>query len=453
MTPQSPPVLLDWAAEAPSSQPKNKSYPLPKRAWRGFMWVVKYWVGMIFCQTPTGAMLLIGWTYRLAQRKAIEHWWKRSGHKKSGGRFLDFLAETESTAGHIHWPNWFFAQNFKTHLKRADGTGRWRHRWNVFKALTESLRKNFWTGLGGLFNTAVFVLPAGLFMWFGWYDGWQNSFNKGYEEFFVGVSISWLGIFLFIAAMFFVPMAQARQATSGDWKAFYHFRVVWTVVRGQWFWCLALALGYVALAFPLHIMKSVPAAIVGVADQVETLRPEEVKKALENYFFWWAIYALPAYVILRIAAAKIYAHGLLRALKDSHLNETDLAPMERETLSRLNLIQAAPPVERHDVWRVAVWMGTRAGRIISGFALYFIWLGFIAQMYLFEFLKYHATGIGWIKQPLISLPWITYMPLHIEHPLAMLGGLLLLILAAIVAQKLWRFAKTLFTAPRELINR
>ncbi len=453
MISNTPPELVDRAQEPASAQPKPKTYPLPSKAWRAFMWCVKYWIGMIFCQSPTGAMLLIGWTYRLAQRFAIHHWWKRSSHQRNGGCFTSFLAESEATAGHIHWPNWFLSQNFKSRRSRDEGTSQGKHAWFFFKSLTGSLRQNFWTGLTGIFNTSVFILPAGLLMWFGWYDGWQNSFNKGYEEFFVGVSISWIGIFLFIAAMFLIPMAQARQAASGDWRAFYNFRVVWTIVRGQWFWCLALALGYLALASPIQVMKSAPMYLVGHPGQSELLTPEAAKKYLESYFFWWSIYALPAYVILRIVAAKIYAHGLLRALTDSHLVEKDLSPFEQETLSRLNLLHAAPPVERHVGWRLVLWMGTRVGRVTSGIALFFIWFGLITQIYLTEFLKHHVSGIGFFNQPLIQLPWIHYMPIHIEHPLTMLGGLLLLILAAIVARKFWHFATLMFTKPRELISR
>ena len=63
-------------------------------------------------------------------------------------------------------------------------------------------------GVGAIFNTWVLTLPAcGLWL-FAWYDGWNNSFTKGYEQAGVGPGTELLGVGLFIAAMLYVPMAQ-----------------------------------------------------------------------------------------------------------------------------------------------------------------------------------------------------------------------------------------------------
>src|SRR2546429_8683233 len=90
-----------------------------------------------------------------------------------------------------------------------------------------------------------------------WYDGWNNSFNKGYEQFSVGPGVSVLGILLFITAMLYVPMAQARQAVTGNWRCFYQFRLIRTLVRRRWFACFGLAALYALCSLPILVLLSV----------------------------------------------------------------------------------------------------------------------------------------------------------------------------------------------------
>jgi hypothetical protein len=107
-------------------------------------------------------------------------------------------------------------------------------------------------------NTWALTLPACLLWWFGWYDGWNNSFNKGYEQAAVGPLISLLGIAWFITAMFYVPLAQARQAVTGEWRSFYQFRLIWKIVRDRWVYCVLLAVLYALLSVPLSVLKTSP---------------------------------------------------------------------------------------------------------------------------------------------------------------------------------------------------
>jgi len=74
-----------------------------------------------------------------------------------------------------------------------------RYLWTILKALGQSLWMNVRLGVQSVFNTWLLTLPACVLMLFGWYDGWNNSFNKGYEQFLVAPGISWLGMMLFIA--------------------------------------------------------------------------------------------------------------------------------------------------------------------------------------------------------------------------------------------------------------
>src|SRR5947207_8578896 len=67
-------------------------------------------------------------------------------------------------------------------------------------------------------------------MMFSWYFGWHNSFNKGYEDAFLGLLSGLLGSFLLILALIYVPMAQAHQAAAGEIAAFFQFRVVMRLI-------------------------------------------------------------------------------------------------------------------------------------------------------------------------------------------------------------------------------
>src|SRR5438445_5225371 len=131
-----------------------------------FTW--KYVVGMACCQFFLCSILIVGWTYRLMQRVVYKRWWQRSDLRTNGVSFQQFLADDSATQAHRHWPNWLVEQNFFEAVRRRP-----------LKALVHSLWLNFRVGVQGIFNTWVLTLPGCALMLFSWYDGWNNSFNKG----------------------------------------------------------------------------------------------------------------------------------------------------------------------------------------------------------------------------------------------------------------------------------
>src|SRR2546422_3362584 len=248
----------------------------PSLLQRVLVFPVKLLWGMAFCQGLVGSILVVGWTYRLAQRSVLKYWWLRGQRPQQSQNFADFLAESDRTRPCRHWPNWFFQQDFLQTIRARPkptkhpasvGTPERRtHRASritlgfarVARAPVHSLWLNFWIGLRAVSNTWVLSLPAGLFWWFGWYDGWNNSFNKGYEQAAVGPLISIFGVLWFIAAMFYVPLAQARQAATGQWRCFFQYRLIWTIVRQRWLACVGLAFLFSIFALPLNILKTIP---------------------------------------------------------------------------------------------------------------------------------------------------------------------------------------------------
>src|ERR1051326_3142275 len=71
---------------------------------------VKLLVGMFFCQGLVGSILVVGWTYRFAQRSIFKYWWTRSGRCEQVETFAQFISATPDAGKYEHWPNWFLRQ-------------------------------------------------------------------------------------------------------------------------------------------------------------------------------------------------------------------------------------------------------------------------------------------------------------------------------------------------------
>ena len=124
---------------------------------------------------------------------------------------------------------------------------------------------------------------------------------------------------------------------------------------------------------------------------------------------------LPAFVLVRWVAARIYAAGVLRALHELALQPADLAPAEQAALGRLGLLSAPPPLRESRLKKLIKWFSTRLGRALGGIVMVLIWTGFVAQVYFAEFLMYHEAGRAWLNHPLAQLPWFQYLPSSLKN--------------------------------------
>lgn len=370
----------------------------PSRGRRALFLPIKFVVGMVSCQSILGALVVAGWVLRVMQRGALKEWWRSAGRTKAPGTFAQFLAADPETAGQVSWPNWFLAQDFRG----------WR-------TLLSSYVNNVKLGIQGMFNAWVFTLPAGVLWLFGWHFGWDNSFNKGYEQFWVGPALSWLGIFLFMAAMFYVPMAQARQAVTGNWKSFYQFDLVWKLVRRRWLASLGLAVLYAAASIPIMWLSAVPTFFTNINPRVQDYTDRQVLGALNSFYFWSALVFFPAYVFLRMVAARIYASAVLHSVQAGVIPPEALAENEWKALHRLGLLEVRTALPPKTWVRIVQWAGSRAGRATAGFLTALAWFGFVAQIYIREFFNYHVAT-GWLNQPLVQLPWFHHVPARLQNP-------------------------------------
>ena len=395
------PNSVEPIISAPVPAPKT-----PSRLKKIIFAPIKLFFGMLFCQSILGAFLVIGWTFRLMQRRVLKSWWKKSKARDTQS-FAEFLALDSRTVEHLHWPNWFAAQNFSTLEPRL---------FTRLKSLFVSFRANLKTGVQGIFNIWLFTVPASVLWLFGWHYGWDNSFNKGYEQSWVGPVIAWLGIFLFIAAMFYVPMAQARQAATGNWKNFYQFAFIWKLIRRKWLANLGLAICYSLASLPVMWLSAVPSFFPNINPKLSQFTPAQTIDFLNTFYFWAALAFFPAFVFLRIISAKIYASAILKSVQSGAISQESLAENEWQALHRLGLLEIQAVAPKPVLWRIVAWAGTRAGRITAGFLTALVWFSFVAQIYIREFLNYHV-GFGWLNQPLVQLPWFHYIPAHLKNPL------------------------------------
>jgi hypothetical protein len=243
--------------------------------------------------------------------------------------------------------------------------------------------------------------------------------------------------------MLYVPLALARQASTGVWNGFWQWRVVWTLMRQAWAGLAGLALLFALLNAGAMVLKTVPyylpqaflpqpSVVASDPDRAaaETLvipSPEpgqrdwdnlsdtEALSILNQYYFGCGLYLFAALVLLRSAAARIYARAVLRAVHRGALGEDQLGEDEWRVLRMLGLLEARPRPRRAWVVRAATWAASRTGVAICAAASVGFWFAFVAAIYVSEFFQAHLAW-GFLNQPLAQLPWFRYVPAHLQSP-------------------------------------
>ncbi len=406
----SPPVIAHYVTPVTAMVPSIAEPKGQRRAsWvRALIFLWQLYLGMLMCLSVVGGVVALGWTHRFMQRAVLKQWWKRSAARRRGLSFEDFLEGNDATREHRFGPNWYLQQNAREAIQAAQTAGPGHKIWVWLKAGINSYWLNLKLGLQGICNIWVLTMPAGLLWLFSWYDGWNNSFNKGHEQYYVGMIIGGIGIMLFMAVMFYVPMAQARQAVTGDWRSFYEFRLVWELIRRRWLASLGLALLALALSAPVMALRILPAFFAQFDPSWMDKPPEEVATLLNYYYFWSALAVFPAFVLLRWAGALVYGSAILNAVQSGAVAPEALAGSEWKMFHRLDLLQVKPAPARPPFLRLMAWAGTRVGRWMSGAATGSIWFLLVAQIYTGQFFNY--DHLAFLNQPMVQLPWFRFVP-------------------------------------------
>ncbi len=282
-----------------------------------------------------------------------------------------------------------------------------RHvRFNPFRcvALTGSLRKNLACGLSTLACTYALTLP-GCFLWLAaWYDGWNTSFNKGYENSAVGV-ITWLvGSVLFVAAMMYVPMAWAHHAACGDARAFFQFGLVTRLIRKRLVATVVYAACFSLAFVPVLVLRAVPAFLTQATwTNLETASAETIQRVANQVILGSGITAFLLYLLVHLLAARLYRPAVIKLLNDDPASLEVMLPQLKDGLIRLGLVSASHGRLRHPLIRVVVGTARMSVRVALTIGLVLLWYTVVFQMLVSEFLI-HRPIAGWLNVQLVHLP-------------------------------------------------
>ncbi len=333
--------------------------------------LLRFLLGVLFTQFPLGALLLAGWGQEVVRRAALREW-----------------AGANATPDLCAWPSFAMAE---PHENLEDGSRLRRG----FRQLTGGLLRNARLALKGLFCTYCLTLP-GVVLWaFSWRYGWDNSFNKGYEQAFIGPTLGISGIVLFIIAMFYVPLAQAQLAVCGNVSSFFRWRVVRAVFMNNLHGVLWLALAYALAALPINFLLAAVLFRFNESADVAAIPDAVFRSTLDRYFFFAGMVALPLFAWVRVTAGRVYARGLRKAVKGNGQDGLRI-----DEVNAAMLAKKSHPIRRTLLVPIAL-------------LLVVIWFTFVAQIYVRQFLNYVPLR-GWVVQPLVHGPWLRYIPPHLN---------------------------------------
>jgi hypothetical protein len=383
-------------------------------AFLGWCWRIP--VGGLLCFNLFTSIVVIGWLYRWMQGRVLRGWWKQSRfyHEDS---FEDWCAAL-GPAAPVSRPRWFWQERIGARLYEplANGkqAGSFRMLLRLLRAPWHSLWLNLKIGIQALLSTYLLTGVGCLIMLFSWEFGWLNSFHKGYEQAFIGPLTGLLGIFLFIAAMFYVPMAQVHQAVTEDFRAFFDVRFVWRLIQARLTAYVALA-GLILLAsLPLEALRTAPLFFDGFIDSWTQASDAEVLRKLQYYFLTCCYFFFLMLLVAHLVAARIYRSAVMKVLERGWVTHEELHSSLGKWLDRLEL-RPVPTVETAGLTSVVKSGGRLAYRRFLFAVLFLLWLGFIAKVYVGEFLNYHPFT-GFLNHPLIQFPSFNYVPSKLSQP-------------------------------------
>ncbi len=311
-------------------------------------------IGSLLCVTPVTAIIVLGWLMGLMRRVAL--------------RRLDASFE--------HQPaGWILG---------ARGTG---VRGRLFGGLWNNIR----TGAGGLLSLALATLPFTALWLLSWWAGWENSFNKGYEQSWVGPVVGLLGVTLGLFVMIYLPMGLAHQAVEQQWRAFFETRRVRRLIGGAGWGYVLLAAFSVLGALPIFGLRGLPVFVEGLIPGFADLPENEVNGIKSLVVFLGGGYVFVSLLILRAWAARLYASAARRVVVGE-----DAGIWQGTVVASLVEGWGSSGTPPHRSWLLT--------RLIRSLLLLVIWFGLVVQIFVSQFL--HHNWWYWVNHPYLALPWL-----------------------------------------------
>jgi hypothetical protein len=303
-------------------------------------------LGPILCLTAVTSILVLGW------QTTVMH-----------NRIVHFAGVDRVSSGWVMGP-------------RAQG---------AVVRLLGGLSRNIRLGLGAAVCLGIATFPFAVFWMVSWWAGWENSFNKGYEQAFVGPLLGFSGIAVFALVMVYLPMGLAHQAAENRAFALFEFgRVRSAVACAGWrytLWTIAALI----LALPLFAARGLPVFAEEIIPGFADMTGPEIKELSMQISLGVAIYVFFSTTFLRSWSASIYARAALRACRGRDA-----------TLWADSVIDASPvrPTGRRP-WALA--------RVLYLMVMLLAWAGIAVLIFVGQFLN-HDWHM-WLTHPFVLLPW------------------------------------------------
>lgn len=409
-----PPTVIEAPKEPPTPPDRRiRENPLVTV----LAWIARFIVGvcMICNAFPLSfitAIAAFGWLQRRIQAITLRGWWRESP-RRFEGTFQAFCDSLGPDAP-VERPRWFWRERiFVTIEKMSRGNtlgAVLRVAWTLVTLPVHSLWLNFKVGATGLLATYLLTGWGCFIMLFSWYFGWFNSFNKGYEDAFLGPFSGFLGSFMLIVALIYVPMAQAHQAAAGEIAAFFQFRVVMRLIltRLTAYVLLIAGLAFTSLIFEFPRLMT---ADDRFGPNLENVSPQDAYWMLERHWFVWSIFFFLALLVLRTMSALIYRSAMLKAVRAGTILTTELPPRLAHWFDKLEIL---PQAQLPQNVVVAALKTTISWKYRMGmFAIAFVlWMLFVMRFYAGYFFVFNEYR-GILNHPVVQVPCIDWTPWHL----------------------------------------
>ena len=295
--------------------------------------------GTVSCLTPFTAVIALGWLMRYMRSVSLE-------------RIGDNQFKNAD-------PGWILGPKDSGFLSRCLG-GIWN---------------NIVVGMGGAISLLLVTLPfTGLWI-LSWWAGWENSFNKGYEQAWVGPIVGFTGVAISLWLLAHIPIGLAHQAVENRWFALFQFRRVRQLVSLAGWRYVAMTFVTVLFSLPLFALRGLPVFIEGIVPGFSELSPYRIQEIANLIVLSKGAYVFVALVILRKWTAIIYANAVIRSR--AIYPETSIEPTKKA-----NWFLRTPHL----------------------FLLMIIWFGFVFLIFFSQFLN--NSWLLWINHPFLLLPWL-----------------------------------------------
>lgn len=301
-------------------------------------------VGTLLCLSPLTAIIALGWLARRMRARIRRSWY---------GEAVD--------------TGWFLGPKDRGRFSR------------LFGGVAANIRAGLLAAVGLFALTLPFTLT-----WLGaWWAGWENSFNKGYEQAAVGPSVWFLATLLSLPILAHLPLALAHAAAEDRFSAFWEWRRIRSVAASAGWRLVWLALFSAILSVPFFGLRAIPAFIEdivpGFADMTITAQAE----VAQGFEFATAGLAFVCALIVRRQAAMLYAISTPRAAVGRFAHLWDNHPVRNVATSGFT-----PGRITATVWLIVaalIW-GSVPVLIVAG-----------------QFMNYDP--VLWLNHPVVLLPW------------------------------------------------